>query len=348
MAERSNRLKLFFYETRRRIERMIVAMGKLRHWLPGRHVVIPTLILIWIISGIFTVSPADLGAVYRWGRLDRIVEPGPHYRLPWPMERMRACAVEHVRRFEINFYPQTGDGQGLSPVTNGNAWLLTVDEQLAALSIVVQTRVSSVEDYFSQVNDPDQTVYNAAQASLSTVVAQYSLETVLTDGKFKIEKETLAALQTLLDRYKCGLQVVAVKLTVTRPPMPVQKAFADMTQAREAQRQAIINAAAYENKALPLAQGQAEQIVQAAEAYKIRQINQAQGDAHRFLARLDAYQQAPTVTRKRLYLNAMAHIAGQSFKVVLPSADPSILPTLPLDKFIPLAGHTPMPQQESE
>ena len=348
MTERSNQLKLFFYKIRRRSERVIPVLGKLRRQLPGRHVVIPSLILIYILSGIVTVSPADLGVVYRWGRLDRIVEPGLHYHMPWPIEQMRACAVEQVQRYQINFNPKAKDEQGTSPAAHENSWLLTVDEQLAALSIVVQTRVKSIEAYVSQVSDPEQTVYNAAQAALSTVAAQYPLETVLTNGKSKIEKETLAALQMLLDRYNCGLNAVAVKLTYARPPEPVQTAFADMAQAREQQQQAMIDAMAYENKTLPLSQGQAEQILQSAEAYKTRQINQARGDTHRFLARLEAYRQAPAVTRKRLYLESMAHISDQAVKVVLPSADATILPTLSLDKFIPLAAPGPMPQQETE
>jgi hypothetical protein len=44
----------------------------------------------------------------------------------------------------------------------------------------------------------------------------------------------------------------------------------------------------------------------------------------------------------------MDAIAGQAFKVVLPSADLSILPTLPLDKLIPLADRSPKVKQESE
>lgn len=348
MSKRWDRLKSYFFEPGRWIGKIRPTWDKLREHLPGRHVVIPTLILVWILSGIFIISPADNGAVYRWGRLVRIVEPGPHYHWPWPIERMRSCVVEHVRRYEINFSLQAGEVPGLPPLIHENAFLLTVDEQLAALSAVVQARVMSVEDYVSNVSAPEQTLYNAAQATLSAVMARYPLETVLTDGKRKIEQETLTGLQTLLDRYKCGLRIVAVKLTHARPPAPVEASFGKITQAREQQRQILADAAAYKNKTLPMAQGQADQMVQTAEAYKVRQINQAKGDAAGFLARMDAYQQARAVTRKRLYLDAVATIAGQAFKVMLPSDDLSILPTLPLDKLIPLADQPPITEQEFE
>ncbi len=348
MSKRWDRLKSYCVKPCHWVGRIRSTLAKLRARLPGRHVLIPAFVLIWILSGIFIVSPADLGAVYRWGRLVRIVEPGPHYHMPWPIEKMRACAVEFVQRYEINFNPQTSHEPDPSPLIHENAFLLTADEQLAALSVVVQARVEALEAYFSHVDAPDQTVYDAAQAALSAVVAKYPLETVLTDGKRRIELETLAALQTLLDRYECGLSVVAIELTHASPPAPVQASFDEMAQAREQQRQTVVEAAAYENKTLPLAQSQADQMVQAAEAYKARTINQAKGDADGFIARLAAYQQARAVTRKRLYLNTMAAIAGQSFKVVLPSADLSILPTLPLDKLIPLVDRPPMPEQESE
>ena len=348
MSKHWDRLKSYCVELCHWAGRIRPTVAKLRARCPGRHVVIPALILIWVLSGIFIISPADLGAVYRWGRLERIVEPGPHYHLPWPIERMRACVVEHVRRYEIKFNPQAEEVFGPPPLNHENAFLLTADEQLAAFRVVVQARVDSVEAYLSNVDAPDQTVFDAAQAALSAVVARYPLETVLMDGKRRIEQETLAAVQTLLNRYKCGLKVVAVKLTHTSPPEPVQTSFRKMAQALEQQRQTVVEAAAYENKTLPMAKSQAEEMEQTAEAYKAQTINKAKGDADGFLARLAAYQQARAVTRKRLYLDTMAAIAGQSFKVVMPSSDPSILPTLPLDKLIPLADRPPMPKQESE
>ena len=79
MSKRWDRLKSYCVKPCHWVGRIRPTLAKLRARLPGRHVVIPALILIWILSGIFIISPADLGAVYRWGRLERIVEPGPHY-----------------------------------------------------------------------------------------------------------------------------------------------------------------------------------------------------------------------------------------------------------------------------
>jgi len=342
MSERWDRLKSFLAECGRQTGKTVGVMGKLHRWMPRRHVLIPVLIAVWVLSGIFIVAPSDQGVVLRWGRLVRIAEPGLHYHWPWPIEKIRAYPVERVQRIIVDGLPPISDN------ISSTKWLLTADRQLVEISAVAQTRIASVQDYVSHLKAPRQIVADAARAALNAVVAQHPLQAVLTDGKSVIEQQVAAALRDILDKYGCGLRVVAVNLTAARPPAPVQDAFADMARARALQRQALAEATAYANKLLPLAHGQAEQMRQTAETYKTRQINQAQGDAERFLARLEAYRQAPAVTRKRIYLDAMAEIAGQAATVLLPTADSAVLPTLPLDKLMPLVDRVPIAAQESE
>ncbi len=342
MSERWDRLKSFLTVCGRQTGKTVGALGALRRWIPGRHVLIPALVLVWILSGIFIVAPDEQGVVLRWGRLARIAEPGLHYHWPRPIERVRAYAAARVQRLVVDGLPPVS-GNALSPT-----WLLTADRQLVELTAVAQTRIVSVQDYVSHLKAPQQTIADAAQAALNAVIAQHSLQAVLTDGKSVIEQQVAETLRETLDRYGSGLHVVAVNLIAARPPGPVQDAFADMARVAALQRQTLAEATAYASQLIALAHGQAEQMRQTAETYKTRQVNQARGNAERFLARLDAYRQAPEVTRKRIYLDAMAEIAGQAATVVLPSADPGVLPTLPLDKWIPLVDRVPTVARESE
>jgi membrane protease subunit HflK len=63
-------------------------------------------------------------------------------------------------------------------------------------------------------------------------------------------------------------------------------------------------------------------------------IAEAEGDVSRFLAILNEYRREPTVTRERLYLDAIESMLGQSSKVMLDTQGGNSLMYLPLDKLI--------------
>jgi membrane protease subunit HflK len=318
------------------------AMGRMRQRLPSRHVVVPAAVLIWVLSGFYIIDPGQRGAVQRFGKLDRVSEPGLHYHLPRPIERVRACAVEKIQRYEIGTRSLKA-----KPEATGEALFLTADESLISAELVVQVRVSSVVDYVCNLEMPEKAVQDAALAALSTVMGRTRFDSALTEEQQPgLEEQIGAMLQSLLDDYKSGIQVVAAKLKSVHPPGEVLEAFAQVTQAREQQRQSEAEALKYENEILPQAKGEAVSIIQNAEAFKLQRISQAQGDADQFVAQLNAYRQAREVTRKRLYLEAAEQIVGQASKVVVASEAQMVWPPMALEPFVRPADSKPAPGQE--
>ena len=87
---------------------------------------------------------------------------------------------------------------------------------------------------------------------------------------------------------------------------------------------------------IPEARGQAAKVVQGAEAYRQQAIAEASGQAKRFLSVLSAYQTAPEVTRRRIYLETMSDILGKAKKVVIGSGvGKGVVPYLPLPGLKP-------------
>ena len=74
-----------------------------REWLLWLKLGIPILLVLWLLSGIYIVRPDEQGVVRRFGKAVRITEPGPHYRIPWPIEKVDKPKVTQVRRIEIGF-----------------------------------------------------------------------------------------------------------------------------------------------------------------------------------------------------------------------------------------------------
>jgi membrane protease subunit HflK len=143
-------------------------------------------------------------------------------------------------------------------------------------------------------------------------------------------------MQSILDRYKVGVEIVGINLQQggIRPPEQVQAAFDDVLKAGQERERAKNDAAAYANDVVPRAVGSASRIKEEAEGYKARIVAQAQGDAQRFGSVLTEYQKAPQVTRDRMYLDAMQSIYSGVSKILVDSRQGSNLLYLPLDKIM--------------
>jgi modulator of FtsH protease HflK len=149
-----------------------------------------------------------------------------------------------------------------------------------------------------------------------------------------------ALIQTILDRYEVGVEVVGINLQQggVRPPDQVQAAFDDVLKAGQERERAKNEAEAYANDVVPRAVGSASRLKEEADAYKARVVAQAQGDAQRFRSVYAEYQKAPQVTRDRMYLDTMQQIYGNVTKVLVESRQGSSLLYLPLEKILQMGS----------
>jgi len=46
-------------------------------------------VLFLIVSGYYQIEPDEVGVVQRFGAHVRTTDPGPHLKLPWPIETVR-------------------------------------------------------------------------------------------------------------------------------------------------------------------------------------------------------------------------------------------------------------------
>lgn len=293
--------------------------------------------VLWLLSGIYIVNPDEQGVVLRFGKFDRLVEAGPHYHLPTPIESVYKPKVTQVQRVEVGF---SSSGNGLQGGQNRilieEASMLTGDENIVNIQFSVQFQIKDAVQYLFNVVNPNAVVKNAAEAAMREVIGNNLIDAALTDGKLKIQNDTTVLLQEILDRYKTGVRILAVQMQDVHPPKEVSEAFKDVASAREDKSRIINEADAYRNELLPKARGLAAEIVNQAEAYRETRIRNADGEAQRFLAILAEYEQAKDVTAKRLYLETMEEILANPDinKIILSkSAASGTLPLLSLDKL---------------
>lgn len=320
----------------------------------GGKIVFLVVVLLWLATGIYIVNPDETGVVQRFGAFNRMTEPGPHYHLPYPLEKVHTPKVTQVRRFEIGYRTITSSALGMEPqyrVVPEESHMLTGDENIVNVQFIVQYQLNDPAKYLFNIQAPDTSVKSAAETAMREVIGYNKLDAALTDGKPAIQDETRALMQMIMDRYESGIQILAVQLQDVQPPEPVIDSFRDVVRAREDAVRIQNQAETYRNDIVPRARGDAAIIINQAEAHKEAVVRKAEGEANRFQSILAEYQQAPEITRKRMYLETMEEVfslPGLAKTIISDQALSQVLPYLPLDRMTPkpspaTSGKTPEP-----
>jgi len=310
----------------------------------GGKIVFLVVVLLWLATGIYIVNPDEIGVVQRFGSFHRMSDPGPHYHIPYPFEKVHTPKVTQVRRFEIGYRTISAPTvMGVEPqyrIIPEESHMLTGDENIVDVQFIVQYQLKDPVQYLFNIQFPDASVKSAAETAMREVIGYNKLDAALTDGKPAIQDETRALMQMIMDRYESGIQILAVQLQDVQPPEPVIDSFRDVVRAREDAVRIQNQAEAYRNDIVPRARGEAAIIVNQAEAHKEAVVRKAEGEAQRFLSILAEYKQAPEVTRKRLYLETMEEVfslPSLTKTIISDQAINQVLPYLPLDKITPRA-----------
>jgi len=296
---------------------------------------------LWFVFGgpVYTVAPQEVGVVQTFGAYSDTVEPGLHFKVPWPVQTVTKVPVQQVKRLEIGFRSiERGNQVSYRDFTDDQqllreAQMLTGDENVVNASMAVQYRINEpVEWLFNfEYGAVHETLQNLAEAALRQAVGDHPIDAVLTEEKAQIRVEIQERMQELADEYSMGVRITQVQLQDVKPPEQVRGAFQAVASARERREELINRARAYESEQLPRAEGEVQRIRLDAEAYKESQIAEAQGDVARFEAIAREYSAAPDVTRARFYLETMSELLPK-VKITVIDEDAGVLNMKSLDR----------------
>jgi len=274
-------------------------------------------LVLWLLTGIYVVGPDEVGVVQTFGKYSRAGQSGLNYHFPYPIETVKTPKVTEVKRIEIGF---RSVGKNQYQTVERESLMLTGDENIVDAEMIVQYKIKDPEAYLFNFIKPELTVREASEASLRTVVGRHNIDEALTSGKFMIQEETKELVQSILDKYKTGIIVVAVQLQDVSPPQQVIAAFKDVASAKEDKNKMVNQAEGYRNDLIPKARGEAQAMIREAEGYRKARIARAEGDVAKFSAVLKEYRKAKGVTETRMYLETMEEILPKIEKIIIPDA----------------------------
>ena len=278
------------------------------------------LAVVWLYSAIYVVDEQEQAVVLRFGKYHETVGPGLNIYFP-PIDRKFQENVTRERAY-------TKQGA-----------MLTEDENIIEVPLTVQYRVTNLQDFVLNVDQPEVSLQHATDSAVRHVVGSTEMDQVLTEGRELMASEVRERLQRFLDNYRTGITITQVNIQSAAAPREVQEAFDDVIRAREDEQREKNQAESYANGVIPEARGQAQRLLEEANGYRDEVIARAQGEADRFPKLVTEYRKAPEVTRERLYLDTMQELMSNTSKVLVTGdKGQNNLLYLPLDKMIDSRG----------
>ncbi|PWE54413.1 FtsH protease activity modulator HflK [Metarhizobium album] len=280
------------------------------------------LVIFWLIQSIYTVQPDERGVELRFGKpKQEIAMPGLHFHI-WPFETVEIVKVTEQQQ-NIGSKASSSSNSGL---------MLSGDQNIVNVQFSVLYTVSDPKSYLFNLENPAETLQQVSESAMREVVGRRPAQDIFRDNRQQIAAEVKSTIQTTMDHYGSGISVNAVAIEDAAPPREVADAFDEVQRAEQDEDRFVEEANQYANQKLGQARGQAAQNREEAAAYKDRVVKEAEGEAQRFVAIYDEYSKAPDVTRKRLFLETMENVLKNSKKIIIDEKQ-GVLPYLPLNEI---------------
>ncbi|AAU38226.1 MULTISPECIES: FtsH protease activity modulator HflK [Basfia] len=271
-------------------------------------------VVLWGLSGLYTVKEAERGVVTRFGQLHSIVQPGLNWK-PNFIDEVIPVNVEQVKELRT---------QGA---------MLTQDENMVKVEMTVQYRVQDPAKYLFSVTNADDSLNQATDSALRYVIGHMTMDDILTTGRAVVREQTWKTLNNVIKPYDMGVEVIDVNFQSARPPEEVKDAFDDAIKAQEDEQRYIREAEAYAREQEPIARGDAQRIVEGATAYKDKVVLNAKGEVERLQRLLPEFKASPDLLRERLYIQSMEQIMSKTPKIML-DGNGNNLNVLPVDQIL--------------
>lgn len=281
--------------------------------------------VVWAMASFYTVKPEEQSVELFLGEFSAIGNPGLNFA-PWPLVTAEVIPVTREQTEDMGGTRGSDDGL-----------MLTGDENVVDIDYQVVWNINDPAKFLFNLRDARQTIRAVSESAMREIIAQSELAPILNRDRGVIADRLQELIQSTMDSYDSGVNIIRVNFDKADPPQDVISAFRDV-QAAAQERDRLQNVAdAYANRVLAEARGEAAQVLEEAEAYRAQQINSAQGEASRFSAVLEEYAKAPDVTRKRLYLERMEQVLGDVDKIILDEGagegGQGVVPYLPLNEL---------------
>ena len=296
-------------------------------------------------TSVVMIEPGEQGVLEHFGRLaaDRpVLEPGAHFKWPWPVDQVQRYRTGQIQTFNVGFTPNAQSeaeptvlwsvvhtkevnflvgNRAAATVTNSTAGsgdrVKVVSVGLIDISIPVQFQITNVLDWAYHNADPTNLLQDLATRAVVHYLAGADLNAVLSQSRVAAARQLERRIQADANRHQLGVKILFVGVQDLHPPVAVAGDYEKVVAATQ-QRIALTNAAvagAVQTNAQAGAQAFAD--TSQAEAGRQQTELAALARAGLFTNQIAAYDAAPAVYRQRAYFHMFPAATANARKYIL-------------------------------
>ncbi|HEV3236692.1 MAG TPA: cation-translocating P-type ATPase family protein [Gemmataceae bacterium] len=303
------------------------ALHSLSHrWKTVLATIAALAIVLYGASGLIAVGPDEVAFVSQFGRvLDDELQPGLHWRWPWPIEETYRVQPARVQTLEIGFrgvkptslaesstWASSHEQDGIVRVPDESV-MITGDGNLVEVQATLRFSLANPRTYLFEVKDPQRIIRSAAESVLREILAGQSFDALLTTKRALFQEQVRERLAHRLAEYGdkgLGVRLEGVALTDLHPPLEVVSDYHAVTRAMEGKDEKINRANAAALKRKREAESAAQSTIRQAAADRFSKTKQAEAERDVFLARQHARTHLSLVEEGKLLLEAFQALQG--------------------------------------
>jgi membrane protease subunit HflK len=286
------------------------------HPLPYGKITLGLVILVYVLSGTYTVKQDEEAVVLLFGKPWKTRVPsGIHYAPPRPFGKRQVVRTATAYQMSVGF--KLADSVRGLPPSREETEFLTGDTNILDLEMILQYTIDDPLAFGFQIEDPHFLVRRTAEAVATRILARTPVDTALTSGRSTFLEKVRRETQEILRTYGTGIVIVSSTIKRIEPPAEVIAAFQDVQNAKADKEKSINQATGYANEILPRARGEAGAMVSAAEADREAWVEMARGDAEGIRSMVAEYRLAPAATRDRMYLETAEKVLHRATVYVI-------------------------------
>lgn len=283
-------------------------------------------VLILIFGSTYQIREQEQAVLITLGQAQAVTEPGLHFKIPF-IQQVRKVNTT-IQGFSIGYDSEYNNSD------TDESLMITSDYNFVNVDFFVEYRYSDPVKALYASREPVSILKNIAQSCIRTVISSYTVDDVLTTGKNEIQAAIKSMIMENLEQQDLGIQLVNITIQDSEPPTAeVMEAFKAVETAKQGKETALNNANKYRNEQIPNAQAKVDGIIKDAEAQKTERINEATAQVARFNAMYEEYIKNPTVTRQRMFFEAMEEVLPD-LKVIIESPNGDMQTIYPIDSFV--------------
>ncbi len=296
------------------------------------------IIAFYGLTCIVVVNPEEEAVIEKFGMpRESILQPGLHFKLPWPIEkafkhetkRIRAMSIgmhgEHAEHEDIVLWTKAhghhhhhfvvASSEAISAEMGG---LETVPVNLLNAEVVVQYRINDLRTFLYRKVDPVEVLESVAAREIVRFVVSVDLFDIMGEGRLEASRHLASRISAACKHAELGLEIMYVGFENVHPPVEVAGAFQEVVGAIEEQHTKVLAAESYRNRVIPLAEYQRAVLKTRATAYKFRRETVASAAVEQFRKQNEADRRSPRVYRTRKFLDMMEEALKDTRKYVMP------------------------------